>query len=118
MTFDLTPEQQALAALRAEIDGIDDQILALFEQRLAIAATVGRAKDIVESLEGSDFRCGDRQGKENEHLAAKILQVFGKRDEINVGGVQHQFHAHEHDDCVTANEYTKSTNREQDGCKY
>ena len=42
---DLTPEQQALAALRAEIDGIDDQILALFEQRLAIAATVGRAKD-------------------------------------------------------------------------
>ena len=38
---DLTPEQQALAALRAEIDGIDDQILALFEQRLAIAATVG-----------------------------------------------------------------------------
>ena len=36
---------QALDALRAEIDGIDDQILALFEQRLAIAATVGRAKD-------------------------------------------------------------------------
>ena len=42
---DLTPEQQALAALRAEIDGIDDQILALFEKRLAVAATVGRAKD-------------------------------------------------------------------------
>ena len=42
---ELTPEQQALAALRAEIDGIDDQILALFEQRLAVAATVGRAKD-------------------------------------------------------------------------
>ena len=42
---ELTPEQQALAALRAEIDGIDDQILKLFEQRLAIAATVGRAKD-------------------------------------------------------------------------
>ena len=42
---DLTPEQQALAALRAEIDGIDDQILVLFEKRLAVAATVGRAKD-------------------------------------------------------------------------
>ena len=42
---ELTPEQQALAALRAEIDTIDDQILALFEQRLAVAATVGRAKD-------------------------------------------------------------------------
>ena len=42
---ELTPEQQALAALRAEIDAIDDQILALFEQRLAVAATVGRAKD-------------------------------------------------------------------------
>ena len=41
----LTPEQQALAALRAEIDRIDDQILALFEQRLAVASVVGRAKD-------------------------------------------------------------------------
>ena len=40
-----TPEQQALAALRAEIDSLDDQILKLFEQRLSVAATVGRAKD-------------------------------------------------------------------------
>ena len=31
--------------LRAEIDRIDDQILALFEQRLAVASVVGRAKD-------------------------------------------------------------------------
>lgn len=42
---ELSPEQQALAALRAEIDSIDDQILALFEARLAIAANVGKAKD-------------------------------------------------------------------------
>ena len=35
----------ALAALRHEIDGLDDQLLALFERRLAIAARVGRAKD-------------------------------------------------------------------------
>ena len=41
----LTPEQQALAALRAEIDSLDDQILELFERRLAIAAQVGKAKD-------------------------------------------------------------------------
>lgn len=42
---DMTPEQTALAALRREIDLIDDQLLELFERRLAIAATVGKAKD-------------------------------------------------------------------------
>ncbi len=35
----------ALAALRQEIDLIDDELLALFEKRLAIAARVGQAKD-------------------------------------------------------------------------
>lgn len=43
--IELTAEQQALSALRAEIDSIDDQILELFERRLAIASQVGRAKD-------------------------------------------------------------------------
>ncbi len=42
---DVTPEQMALAALRHEIDGLDDQLLALFERRLALAARVGQAKD-------------------------------------------------------------------------
>lgn len=40
-----TPEQMALAALRQEIDQLDDQILALFERRLAVADKVGLAKD-------------------------------------------------------------------------
>ena len=43
--LDLSPEQMALAALRHEIDVLDDQLLTLFERRLAIAARVGRAKD-------------------------------------------------------------------------
>lgn len=42
---DISPEHMALAALRHEIDQLDDEILALFERRLAIAARVGRAKD-------------------------------------------------------------------------
>ncbi len=42
---DVSPEQMALAALRHEIDLLDDEILALFERRLAIADRVGRAKD-------------------------------------------------------------------------
>lgn len=42
---DVSPEHMALAALRHEIDLLDDGILALFERRLAIAARVGRAKD-------------------------------------------------------------------------
>jgi chorismate mutase len=42
---DLSPEHLALAALRHEIDEIDDGLLALFERRLAIAARVGKAKD-------------------------------------------------------------------------
>ena len=42
---DVSPEQMALAALRHEIDDLDDQLLALFERRLALAARVGRAKD-------------------------------------------------------------------------
>ena len=41
----MTAEQKALAALRREIDQLDDQILALFERRLAVASQVGRAKD-------------------------------------------------------------------------
>ncbi len=43
--MDLSPEQMALAALRHEIDELDDQLLSLFQKRLAIAARVGRAKD-------------------------------------------------------------------------
>ena len=42
---EMTPEQMALTALRHEIDLIDDQLLELFERRLAIAASVGKAKD-------------------------------------------------------------------------
>lgn len=42
---DISPEDMALAALRHEIDLIDDQLLELFQKRLAIAARVGRAKD-------------------------------------------------------------------------
>jgi chorismate mutase len=42
---EMSPEQMALAALRHEIDSVDDQILALFQRRLAIAAKVGQAKD-------------------------------------------------------------------------
>jgi len=44
-TAELSPEQKAQAALRAEIDSLDDQILELFERRLAVAAQVGKAKD-------------------------------------------------------------------------
>lgn len=42
---EMSPEQMALAALRHEIDLIDDQMLTLFQTRLAIAAKVGLAKD-------------------------------------------------------------------------
>jgi chorismate mutase len=42
---DISPEHMALAALRHEIDHLDDEHLALFERRLAIAARVGKAKD-------------------------------------------------------------------------
>ena len=42
---EMSPEQMALAALRHEIDLVDDEILALFQRRLAIAAKVGLAKD-------------------------------------------------------------------------
>lgn len=42
---DISPDTMALAALRHEIDQLDDELLALFERRLAIAARVGRAKD-------------------------------------------------------------------------
>ena len=42
---EMSPEQMALAALRHEIDLVDDEILALFQKRLAIAAKVGLAKD-------------------------------------------------------------------------
>ena len=42
---EMSPEQMALAALRHEIDLVDDEMLALFQRRLAIAAKVGLAKD-------------------------------------------------------------------------
>ncbi len=42
---DISPEHMALAALRHEIDLLDDEILSLFERRLAIADRVGQAKD-------------------------------------------------------------------------
>ncbi|WP_372706464.1 chorismate mutase [Brevundimonas sp.] len=42
---DVSAEQMALAALRHEIDLLDDQLLDLFQKRLSIAARVGKAKD-------------------------------------------------------------------------
>lgn len=42
---DISPEHMTLAALRHEIDQLDDELLTLFERRLAIAARVGLAKD-------------------------------------------------------------------------
>ena len=42
---EMTPEQMALAALRQEIDALDDALLDLFQQRLALASRVGLAKD-------------------------------------------------------------------------
>ena len=42
---EMSPEQMVLAALRDEINLIDDQLLELFERRLAVAAMVGKAKD-------------------------------------------------------------------------
>ena len=45
MPADLSPEQMALAALRHEIDDLDDELLALFQRRLALASRVGQAKD-------------------------------------------------------------------------
>jgi chorismate mutase / prephenate dehydratase len=40
-----SPEHKALAALRAQIDAVDDQLLELFQKRLDLAGQVGRAKD-------------------------------------------------------------------------
>lgn len=42
---EISAEQMALAALRHEINLLDDQLLDLFQKRLAIAARVGKAKD-------------------------------------------------------------------------
>jgi chorismate mutase len=42
---DISPEHMALAALRHEIDVLDEELLALFQRRLALAARVGQAKD-------------------------------------------------------------------------
>ena len=42
---ELSADQMALSALRHEIDLIDNDMLALFQRRLAIAARVGKAKD-------------------------------------------------------------------------
>lgn len=40
-----TADEMTLGALRHEIDQLDDQMLALFQRRLALADRVGRAKD-------------------------------------------------------------------------
>ncbi|MFN3352379.1 MAG: chorismate mutase [Brevundimonas sp.] len=42
---EMTAEQMALAALRHEIDQIDDALLDLFRKRLSLASRVGQAKD-------------------------------------------------------------------------
>lgn len=43
--LDLSPAQMTLGALRHEIDQLDDELLAMFQRRLALAARVGKAKD-------------------------------------------------------------------------
>lgn len=78
---DISPEHMALAALRLEIDQIDDAILGLFEQRLALAAKVGRAKD-APSGPHTKLR-PDRE----QAVMARVLAQAGPENQEAVAGL-------------------------------
>ena len=66
----MTKEQlQGLAALRAELDGIDDQILDLIERRLAASVEIAAAKDAE----------GDRHLKLRPRRQTQILERLKAR---------------------------------------
>lgn len=56
--------------------------------------------------------------EERHHLTVEFAVHPRKRDEREIGGVEHQFDAHEHDDGVAAHQHTGRADGEQQPDRY
>src|SRR5659263_152597 len=61
-----------------------------------------------------DFGGGDDHDEERHDLTVQVAVHAGEGDQAEVGGVEHQFHAHEGDDRVAPDEHGGAADREQD----
>ena len=50
----------------------------------------------------------------NGNLDGQVAVLLGERDQGEVGGVEHELDAHEHDDRVAAGEHPDAADREED----
>jgi len=65
--------------------------------------------------ESHDRFCGsDCEGEKDQYLSLDIAVKTAKREEGEVHGIEHKFHAHEDDDCVAANEHADNADRKHD----
>ena len=58
---------------------------------------------------------GHHQDEEHQHLPADVVQGAGERDEGEVGGVEHELDAHEHDQHVSAHQHAEGADGEEHG---
>ena len=81
---EMSPEQMALAALRREIDLVDDELLELFQRRLAIAAKVGLDEQFVRDFESG---YGDPPSGQIEALRSALCTAGAVFDDAPNPGV-------------------------------
>src|SRR3954447_6859420 len=74
-----------------------------------------RAEDAEDDRQADDdLGRGDEHHEQRDHLAVQGPVHAGERDEREVGRVEHQLDAHEHDDRVAAQQEGRGADREQD----
>src|SRR3954452_7879284 len=56
---------------------------------------------------------GDHHGEKRHHLTVQMAVHAGERYERQISRIQHQLHAHEHDNGVAAQQHSRRTDREQ-----
>src|ERR1700729_3668209 len=62
-----------------------------------------------------DLGCGHHEHEEHDRLPADVVEHAGEGDEGEVGRVEHQLNAHQHDQDVAPHQEADGTDGEDDG---
>src|SRR5690349_8377063 len=100
-TADRPPEQLCAPSALQQVDVVGGRALTAPEDRDDDGET------------DRDLRGGDDEGEEHDHLAARVVEHAGEGHERHVRRVEHELHAHEHDDDVAPHEEPDRADREE-----
>ena len=83
-------------------------------ERTEVALPAGAEQELADRLVTVHLGGGHDHHEEGGHLPVEVAVHAGERDEREVAGVEHELHAHEHDDRVAPGEHADRADREQD----